>query len=108
MLLSDIFIPLTGIDRVVSSCSLLAVIGTMSERRVTELMDAMLLMTAVECVRSAIRDERTIDYFISDIDTTRNLIKGTNNCFSPSSTHTRSLSYNGYSSISFDELSSHV
>ena len=59
---------------------LLDLIELTSSGRVTDMNDAMLILSAVECLRSVMNNRDGLEYFISDTEAANQLIRGEMSC----------------------------
>jgi len=57
-------------------CRLLDAVAVLTTSRVTNITDAMLLLAAMECIRCVMNNTQGLEFFITDIDATHQLIKG--------------------------------
>jgi len=55
---------------------LLDAVAVLTTSRVTDITDAMLLLAAMECIRCVMNNTQGLEFFITDIDATHQLIKG--------------------------------
>lgn len=55
---------------------LLDVINIIGSRRVSDVMDAMLMLASVECIRAVMNNTQGLEFFIYDVGAAQQLITG--------------------------------